>query len=506
MKYSISLSLCYVVAALMQCSAALEMPAIFRDHMVLQRDMPIPIWGEAEPGQRVTAEFGGQVQSATADAQGSWSLRFDPLPASAEPRPLHVRVSDTESATFEDVLVGEVWICAGQSNMEWIMGKLDTPSGVHPEIHFPGVEHGEEEVAKPERADLRIFSDDLSRHWEKRGWQRCGGEALRRFSGTAFFFGEMLQRELRVPVGLINLSRGGSAIQSWTRPEFALRNPYTKLYTELFEKNREQIQAYFEASKRARKDGRPLPEPLPEELEIASRFHGFRLFTDLVEPVAPFAARGVIWYQGESNGTPRKTAAQYAPMLRDLIEGWRDRWGQPQMPWYIVQLPCWNHPESEHWPLVRQGQWEVARNVPNVGLAAICDVADVNDLHPRQKRETGQRLALLALSRTYGRKRVSEGPTVTSLRRDNASLVAEFDNGGAEIEVRGGTWNDVEVAGQDGVFHPARAEVTGNQARVTSSAVPEPRTLRYGWKPVFTPSLFNSAGLPTAPFALTIPE
>jgi sialate O-acetylesterase len=496
-----------VVALLPGASLAkvLTLPRVFCDHMMLQRELPVPVWGTANAGDEITISFAGQKKKCLADANGNWIANLDPMPASAEPRELNITANNPESGTTTlkcaDVLVGEVWLCSGQSNMHFIMGERDK---------FPGVERGDEEIAKPERPGLRIFSDDGDKVWENRGWQRCGGEALARFSATAFFFGNALHRDLQVPVGLINISRDGTTIQVWTRREFALRNPFTRHYVELEAKHRDEILAFTKAqrdARLARQSGRTdvkEPVPLKSEVEISRFARLSKLYNSLVEPLAPYTLRGVIWYQGESNCSSFETAQAYGSMLPDLIEGWRDRWQQPQMPWYVMQLPCYAGAESANWPWVRQGQWEAAHTQLNVGLANYCDVADATLLHPPQKLQAGERLARLALAKTYGKAIPCEGPKLKSLRREAASLVAEFDDGGAAITLKGGSWNDVELAGNDGVYHPAKATFKGAIAMITCDVVSVPKAIRYGWRAVFTPSLFNGAGLPAAPFAMLI--
>ena len=476
----------------------LTLPSVFTDHMMFQRDQPVPVWGEAMASAEITVAFAGQTKTTKADAAGKWMVHLDPMPASAEPRELAVSSNlkfEISNLKFPDVLVGEVWLCSGQSNMEWIMGKLD---------RFAGVEHGEEEIAKPERAGIRIFSDEAEFIWEKRGWQRCGGEALRRFSATAFFFGNALHWELGVPVGLVNVSRGGTTIQAWTRGEFAQRNPFTRHYTELYQSHRAEIGAFNKAMVDARTKHTPAPEPLSREVELARLFNGPVLYDQFVEPIAPFAVRGVIWYQGEANAKDPANAQAHGSMLRDLIEGWRERWARKEMPWYVVQAPCNVVPQAKDLPAVRQGQWEVARTMPNVGLVTICDFADPKIPHHPQKRETGERIALSALAKTYGKAIPCEGPVVKSLRAESSSLIAEFDARTGPIQLKGGVWNDVELAGDDGVYHAAQATFDGLRATIVSDRVSQPKAMRYGWHPVFTPSLFNTAGLPAALFEMKV--
>lgn len=464
--------------------------------MVLQAGVPVPIWGKANPGETVSVEFADQKKTCQVGADGHWSVKLDALAVSAQPRVLKVG-----SRVLADVLVGEVWLCSGQSNMQWLVGKLGS---------FPGVEHGEEEIAAPERPNLRLFSDEKDPNWKARGWRHCGGEDLRAFSATAYFFGKALQRELGIPVGLINSSRGGSSIQSWTPKDYALRNPVTRHYLNLFQQHHDDINAFNQAHNRARlarEAGRAnivFPSPLPRELEISRRFSGTTLFDNCIDPIAPYALRGVVWYQGESNASFPETARVYDSMLRDLIEGWRARWGQTNLPWVLVQLPCWTSNEETNWPWVRQGQLVASQTIPQVSMVTTCDFGDVTNLHPPQKRELGERLVTLVLARIHGRNLVCSGPTVQSVRRLGAKLRVEFATGGAPIRFRNGAWDNVEMAGEHGVFHPATAMLTADAAVLASDAVALPSALRYGWTNVFRPSLFNEAGLPASPFALVV--
>ena len=300
--------------------------------MVLQCDTPVPVWGRAKAGAAVAVSFAGQTKTTRADDRGNWTLHLDPLPASGEPR--EMRVGDF---VIRDVLVGEVWLCSGQSNMRWIVGPVGK---------FPGVEGADEEIARPESPGLRLFSDDGEEMWQQRGWQRAGGEQVARFSATAYFFGQMLHDELGVPIGVINVSRGGTSVQAWTRREFALRNPFTRHYVELEARSRDIIRDYNAAQREARlarQTGRKdsaQPTALDPEIEIARVFQVAHLYDAHIEPLAPFAIRGVVWYQGESNASRLKTSQADGSTPQDLIEGWRDRWAQPRCPGSSCSFPA----------------------------------------------------------------------------------------------------------------------------------------------------------------------
>jgi len=477
-------------------TAEIELPPIFTNGMVLQADMPLPIWGKANPGETVPVRFAGQTKTSVADAGGRWRVNLDPLKTSAQSYNLKIG-----SRTLTDVVVGEVWLCAGQSNMQWLVGKQG---------EYPGVEGGEAEIAGPGTPGLRIFSDPKEPDWQGRGWKVATGADLRSFSATGYFFGQALQRELGVPVGIINVSRGGSSIQSWIPSDFGARTPLSRRYSEIFQQHRDELNVFNEATNKAvlaRKAGKsaPFPSPLAAELAIANRFGGSTLFDELVEPLASFATKGVIWYQGESNADFEETAKVYDSMLRDLIEGWRYRRDQASLPWYVVQLPCWNSNWAKNWPWIRQGQLAAASALPDVHLTVTCDIGDGSDLHPPQKRQLGKRLAMQVLADQYGRKGPSTGPVVRKVERKNASLYVNFDTGGGPLHAKDGQWKDLEVAGPDGAFQPATASTIGETgAEITSETVPNPVAIRYGWAPFFQPTLFNSAGFPASPFSAVL--
>ena len=490
------------VGSVVSACAEVTLPPIFSDGMILQAGVPVPIWGKASPGETVSVEFAGQKKTCQTDSTGRWSVKLDALAVSAQPR-----VLKAGARVLTDVLVGEVWLCAGQSNMEMPIG--DMGEGPHSGGgSYRGVANWRQEIAA--HPGLRLFRDDNQPNWSARGWRHCEGEDLRVFSATAYFFGRALQQKLDVPVGLIDVSRGGSSIQNWTPRDYALRNPVTRRYSALFHQRLPELHAFNKANEKAYRDFQSghtnvlFPAPLPNELTIANRFGGSYLFDSFIQPLAPYAVKGVVWYQGESNGSFPETARVYDSMLRDLIEGWRARWGQAEMPWCLVQLPCWAVAGATNWPWVRQGQLTVAQTVPQVGVVTTCDFGDATNLHPPQKRELGERLATLVLARSYSRKLVGSGPTVQLVRRVGPKLLVQFDPGGAPMRLKKGAWDNIEIAGQDGVFYPATASLTGAVATVSTEAVSLPGTLRYGWTNAFRPSLFNEAGFPASPFALAV--
>ncbi len=485
-----------VVAAGSSCPGlSLQMPSVFSDHMVLQRDMEVPVWGRAGPGASVTVVFAGQSKEVVADSEGRWVVRLDALNASKSPQAMTV-VSAESLLEFSDVLIGEVWFCSGQSNMY-------RPIGGIPGVRDSMVEGAGAVLARPENPNIRLFCDDEHPLWNAMKWQTARSQTLELFSAVAYFFGDKLLNELDVPVGLIHISRGGTMIQAWTPEEYARQAPVTVKYMDLYKQSRPVIQAYnraFKEYRENRKNGAERPEPLPPEIDTARTFANISgLYERLVSPLVPFAIRGIVWYQGESNASREGTARHYDDMLQALISGWRGVWNQPDLPVYFVQLPVWAK-ASQYWPWSRQSMLNVALRLPDVGMAVTVDVGDPDNLHPPKKQPVGERLAQLALARTYGQAVTASGPLPVSAIAERDALRVEFETFGSALQVEGGQWADLEAAGEDGVFYPAEGTVGVSDARVVCSQVETLAAVRYGWKGSFRPTLFDVEGLPASPF------
>ena len=493
----------FLVAHLQASNFRLQLPEVFSDHMVIQSGVYVPIWGVSAPNRTVLVSFANHSAVTNSDSNGNWALKLSPLAISFTPGVLRVN-EGKEVVRFEDILVGEVWLCSGQSNMYMPLSPL--------EPWFHGVEGGEEQTQRPEQPEIRLYCNSTHKEWsglKLKGWQRADSTSRRRFSAVAWFFGQDLQKALNAPVGLMNISGAGTSIQSWMPTEDLLNDPLVRRYRMIAENNRHDIDEYLNAAGRYasalnenRRDVKA-PEPLSDELMLAMTFKD-TLFNTQIQPIIPFAIRGVIWYQGESNSFYRETAEAYDRMLRSFIEGWRTFWEQKRLPFYVVQLPCWN--KSKHWMITRNGQLEAIESVQDAGLAVILDISDTTDLHPKEKRQVGERLARLALAKTYGRDIVCRGPVAKNILCKEDCLLITFDTGGGDIVLPNDSWNDIEIAGQDGIFKPAMATFAGNKARVWNTDVCRPISMRYGWKNVFVASLFNSYGLPASPFVVSKAE
>lgn len=483
---------------------SVEPANIFSDHMVLQRDKPVPVWGKAAPRERVRVCFDIQTKEDVTDAEGKWSVWLDPMPASATPREMTLQSADTTSTlAFKDVLVGDVWFCSGQSNMYMPVGPVDFAT--------TGVKNSVEELGASSYPSIRLNSDP-EHPLCGGGWKVCSPESVKGFSAAAYFFGRVLHQKLNVPVGLINRSRGGSPIQQWTPEAAAMTVPITRKYIDIFNENRDVIErynlavnAYVQALQAWQTDHKGAPPAAPPELPVDimnGRLFGGTggLYKRFVEPVVPYAIRGIIWYQGESNSQSQDVAEAYQELLTTLITSWRKAWGSDDIPFGFVQLPRWT--PGTLWPWTRQSMLQSFLSVPGTGMVVLVDDNEPDNLHPTNKQLVGTRLASWALSEVYHIKTSWLGPVAAQARPDGNALIVEFRPGGNEPVAAGGRLDAFEVAGADGRFTPATAQLIGNTVRVFAASVPEPTQVRYGWSEVFVPSLFDATGIPASPFLL----
>jgi sialate O-acetylesterase len=518
-------------------SAEVKPHAVFSDHMVFQRDTPLPVWGTADPAEevyvhlQVTTPDGKREEGQTvqADKDGKWMAKLAAFPAATDgvltikgqpKKPEPKGKGGTQTITFSDVLVGEVWICSGQSNMEWSLAA--SPRGGGPET-----------IKNSTNPNLRLFTvpkfaqpspqpgfnpkpmnDKYSR------WLPCGPDTTPMFSAVAYYFGREVQKGLSVPVGLIHTSWGGTPAQAWTSKEALEAEPDLKYYLDQLdpEKQKQQYDAalarWQKAADEAKSQGKPEPKsPAKPQPPGTNPQHPTSLYNGMISPLLPFAIRGAIWYQGESNaGRP----IEYRTLFAEMITDWRKRWGQ-DFAFYCVQLAPFNagSPDGENWAYLREAQAIASARVKNAGVAVITDAGELKDIHPQKKEPAGARLALLALANTYGQKVEFSGPAYGSIKVDGDKAVLSFDHvagglvagtfsmpGAGETGEVGGDGQLVgfTICGEDKVFHPAKATIEGDTVVVTSDKVSKPVAVRYGWKNFPVANLFNKAGLPASPF------
>jgi sialate O-acetylesterase len=475
--------------------AAVTLPDVLSDHMVLQREKPVHLWGVADPGESVTATFRGHRSTATADALGRWSLYLPPGPAGG---PFSLVIEGKNTITWNDVLVGDLWLASGQSNMEFPMKETPPWTVAIPEM--------EKELASATHADIRLLRVDKQASDYPRSdasvvpWTACTPESVSAFSAVAYFFGRELEQKEHVPIGLIESTWGGTPAEAWTSldalsadaslmPVFHARalmadeHPTTLL----------QVKAEKAAAEKAAAEGKTIS--LPWRPDFAAWAPG-ALFNAMIAPLVPLPIRGVIWYQGESNADPER-ASLYERLFPILIEDWRARWGEGDFPFLFVQIA--NYGPGEEWPLIREAQRR-ALTLANTGMAVTIDIGDAGNIHPADKQDVGHRLALLAQKISYGESIEDAGPLFRQAVPEGGAMRIWFDHAENGLIVRGGRLTGFEVAGADGRFVPAGARVDNGSVLASSPSVPQPRFVRYGWAANPRCNLYNRDGLPASPF------
>jgi sialate O-acetylesterase len=506
-----------VVAAILLAFACLPARAdvkphpLFTDGVVLQRGKSVPVWGTADPGETVAIslyrdeKWLGAARPAPADKDGHW--RFN-LPFFAEAGgPYELRISSKANTVIvKNILVGEVWVCSGQSNMEMTVKSSANADSVkqnsaNPKIRLFKVTNGPSMT--PER--------DVQGKWVE-----CGPGTVESFSAVGYHFGKYLQEKLNVPVGLIQNAWGGTPADVWTSRTVLESDPKLKhIVTDFEQRIRDypkQLEAYAivlekykEVAEKAKSEGKPVPKA-PKKPDDPEKFvynAPFLLYNSRIATLIPFAIRGAIWYQGESNAGPFR-AEEYGTLFPAMIKNWRHDWGQGDFPFLFVQLAPFmkirDEPTDTAWAWLREAQRQTSLTVPDTAMAVITDVGDQKDIHPKQKQPVGERLAFAALAMVYDQKVPYTGPVYDSMKVADGKAIVTFKNAENGLEARGGDLTGFTVAGKDGKFVHARAELQGNQVIVSSPAVPEPAAVRFGWAEYPVVNLWGKDGLPASPF------
>jgi len=473
--------------------ADVKLPSLLADHMVVQRGLPVHVWGTAAPNESVSVAFRGQTKTATADSLGNWSLYLSPGEAGG---PFQMVVAGKNTIQLDDILVGDVWVASGQSNMEFPMtGLLNAPSEIaaaqYPKIRIFRVEH------RP--------SDYPGSDVDAKTWASCTPESAGDSSAVAYYFARDLYQRLNVPIGLVESFWGGTTAESWTSlrslgadaslmPVFAERAEMTdERETTILQLKQEDLD-FEKAVAQARAEGKPAPgrawHPDFEAWAPAALYNG------MIAPLTRFAIRGVIWYQGEANSGER--APLYAHLFQTLIADWRRSWDEGDFPFLFVQIANWNTEPDGRWPEVRDAQRK-ALALRNTGMAVTIDIGDPVDIHPKDKLDVGLRLARAARAIAYGEKLEWSGPLYRQLTREDHALRVWFDHANG-LMAKGATPTGFEVAGADGKYVPADGKIEGTSVIVSSASVPDPVSVRYAWAANPTCNLYNREGLPASPF------
>jgi len=532
----------FVLVSARPCLADVRLPAIFGDHMVLQQEAKLPVWGTADAGEKVTVTVGTESASATADSEGKWRVELQALPSGSAQ--VTMTVTGKNKLIFSDVLVGDVWVCSGQSNMEYPLSGAHNASGELPKASDPG---------------LRLFhvqrKTSLQPETDVGGsWQVCTPETAKNFTAVGYFFGRELRTSLKRPIGLIEASWSGTEAQAWTSLSGLQKEPALHGYVDKYNLNlahypkaladapaqtaayRAALDAWHrdvnpsyqaalkdwnEAVAKAKAAGQPQPPrpqpstPIPQApADPTGGPHGpSNLFNGMIAPLIPYAIKGAIWYQGESNASQ---AMEYRTLFPLMITDWRQRWGLGDFPFLFVQLASFDesvHP-SQDWALLRESQVKTLA-LPNTGMASAVDIGDPTFIHPQDKMDVGLRLALAAKHIAYGRDLVYSGPIYDSMKVEATAIRVSFTQTGGGLVIGQAPWipssmtkNPVSttelesftIAGADQNWVQAQAKIDGNTVVVSSSQVAQPVAVRYGWADAPRCNLYNKEGLPASPF------
>ncbi|MCB1241167.1 MAG: sialate O-acetylesterase [Verrucomicrobiales bacterium] len=478
--------------------AGVTLPAVFSDHMVLQSDLSNPVWGWAAPGEPVTVSIGGQTQTTTTGPDGTWSVKLAGLTSREA---LTMTVQGTNTLTVQDVLIGEVWLCSGQSNMAWKVPQAQDFGKEQPAANHPA---------------LRMFYEASGGAGEPQSqgrgqWLVCSPETIASFSATAYFFGRHLHQELGKPVGLIVSCVGGTPIESWISPEaqrtlpemkarFDSLDAVMKRYDPAAAKaaKEKEIAGWKEAVAKAKAEGSKAPNPPNPNTDPRASGPG-NLFNGKIAPLVGYGIRGAIWYQGESNAFTVDGGKLYAKQLPLLIKDWRTRWGRGDLPFAWVQLPNFHNERFLGWREVRESMLKTLA-VPNTGMAVALDLGESTNIHPQNKQEVGRRLGLWALARVYGRDLAFSGPLPAGHEVQGSEIVVSFDHADGLQAKGGGEVTGFQIAGEDKQWHTAKARIDGGRVIISSPDVPHPVAVRYAWEDDPKFNLYNGADLPTSPF------
>ena len=488
--------------------AEVTLPRVIGSNMVLQRNVQAPIWGWAAPGEQVTITLNTEAEgvepisttTAVTDAEGKWQVK---LPAMAAGGPYTLRIKGRNTLELTNVLFGEVWVCSGQSNMQWSVNAS---------------KDNEAEIAAAMYPKIRLFyiprvpSGLLQKNVEA-DWYETTPETIPNFSAVAYYFGRKLYKNLDVPIGLINTSWGGTRIEPWTPPIGLANVPalaaINKEVEDIQANYRAQlpdkinaIEAWIAETRKALETDAQLRQMPDNTHPLAHQQRPTALYNGMVHPIVPYAIRGALWYQGESN---LRDGMLYHEKMKALINGWREVWGQGEFPFYFVQLAPFNYGGRNASPFFLPQIWEAQTAtlaLPNTGMAVITDIGNLRDIHPRNKQDVGRRLALWALAKDYGREDVTySGPLYKSMAVEGDTIRLTFDHIGSGLTSRDEeplTW--FEIAGEDKQFVEAEATIDGDTVIVSSDAIPNPVAVRFGWHQSAEPNFVNKEGLPASPF------
>ena len=465
----------------------LQLPEIYSDNMVLQHGQSLPLHGTANAGTKITVTIGSQQLNTTADSNGKWQVTLAPL-AAKETYTLQI-TAGKEKRIFKNVVAGEVWLCSGQSNMEFEMfqastGERDIPQAENPNIRLFDMEARWRTDNANAWENSALDSVNVLQYYKPAQWEVCSPKTIRAFSAVAYYFGRTLQKDLDMPIGLICNAVGGSPTESWID-----RHTLEYEFPRILNNWRENDFIMDWVRQRAGENIKKATDKLQRH-----PYEPAYLFEAGILPLAQFPIKGVIWYQGESNAHNKDAHSKLFPLL---VKSWRTEFNNPQMPFYYVQLSSINRPS---WGWFRDSQRRLMKVVPHSGMAVSYDYGHPSDVHPKNKQPIGERLAQWALNDTYGKKVIPSGPLFRSATFNGKVATISFDYAQGMHSADGKTLRDFELSNGNGIFYPATAEVVGEEVKVTSQKVSNPKVVRYGFSPVTDGNLVNEANLPASTF------
>ncbi|HEY3862280.1 MAG TPA: sialate O-acetylesterase [Verrucomicrobiae bacterium] len=467
-----------------------SLPRLFSDNMVLQEGMSAPVWGWGEDGTEVTVRFRGQTVS-TRVAGGKWMVRLRDLKPGG---PDTLTIIAGNRIEIKNVLVGEVWLAGGQSNMEFPLRQSfeasnDIASASNPMIRVMRVAHARSESP----------TNDINASWSE-----ASPESVAGISAVAYYCVRDLQAKMHVPFGLIESDWGGTPAEAWMDDKALRANPDYEIgiikQGSLDEARFDQSLEKFQKERQAAKESNTtFTQRAPRRPWMPSE-----LYNGMIAPLIPYAIRGALWYQGESNANSPEQAEQYHHLFADLIRNWRSLWSEGEFPFLLVQLapykPIQHEPRESAWASLREAQLQAAQKLHNVGMAVITDVGEQNNIHPTHKKPVGDRLALAARALAYHETVEYSGPIYKQMKIKGSHIILTFDHAASGLEARDGDLTGFAIAGGDGKFFWALADIKGNTVVVHSPLAPEPVAVRYGWADYPVVNLWNKAGLPASPF------
>lgn len=481
--------------------ADVKLPAIIGDNMVLQRGKKVTIWGWAKPGEEVMVgvSWNGMRWAVKADEDGKWMFRMNPPKTGG---PYEMTISGKNVIKIKNIMVGEVWVCSGQSNMQWTVQNSA---------------NSEEEIAAANYPNIRLFYVKRTIAHEPQpdcegSWTECSPETIGGFSAVAYYFGRELHKELNVPIGLIHTSWGGTPSEAWTSREVLEQEPeaapilqryddVVAKYPQIKQEYEKRIEEWKKAAETAKAEGKKVPgrPRLPYGPEHPHAPAG--LYNAMIAPLIPYGLQGAIWYQGESNAG---RAYQYRTIFPAMIKNWRNDWGQGDFSFLFVQLANFmevkEEPADSAWAELREAQL-MTLDLPNTGMAVIIDIGEANNIHPKNKQDVGRRLALWALAKNYGKDVVYSGPLYKTMNVEGNKAVLSFEHvGGGLVAGGGGPLKGFAIAGADRKFIWADAKIEGDKVIVSSNEVSAPAAVRYAWADNPVCNLYNAEGLPASPF------